>query len=274
MAKNMPLRFYQLQDGYRYNSDSLLLVDFASNIIAPKCSKIKKPKKILDVGAGWIIGMLCTQHFATESSLIEINSTMAKLARHNVHTNFYHKSQSAISIPPMPKIYQADFLDPNIAHILEHKKFDFLITNPPFYREGALISENTFLREARYASVLPPDRWIVQSKKILAPRGGLIFCYHPDDLATILALLQKEGFTCEMLRLVYPLLSRKACLALLFARLNSKTPLSILPPLITHNSSCQSDFTQEVAHIYATYKTHSIKVFSSDIVEAHLAQPT
>ena len=54
----MPLRFYQLQDGYRYNSDSLLLVDFASNIIAPKCSKIKKPKKILDVGAGCgIIGM-------------------------------------------------------------------------------------------------------------------------------------------------------------------------------------------------------------------------
>ncbi|WP_082942702.1 MULTISPECIES: methyltransferase [unclassified Helicobacter] len=167
-----------------------------------------------------------------------------------------------LAAKPLAKVYEADFLSPDIASIVcdEGAKFDFLIANPPFYRDGALMSKTPALSQARHAATLPARAWIAQSKRVLAPRGGLIFCYRPSDMMGIFDALKSEGFNCEMMRVVYPLSAREASLVLFFARLDSRTPLKILPPLITHASPLQSDFTKEVAQIYATYRTHSIKV--------------
>lgn len=380
MAEAEILRFYQPKGGYAYNSDSLLLVDFARQFLAPAPKNQRRakkqsarPKRILDMGAGCgIIGLLCAHHFGTESTLVEINPLMANLARINATTNgagnagslknaddlenlaslkdfenldsasgvksestkrqnraslaeskhivesAYTKESSQIaesatksthttehtiesthqkplanaheadfsppatstladsaslanslftdSTPtadkPLAKVYEADFLSPDIASIVcdEGAKFDFLIANPPFYRDGALMSKTPALSQARHAATLPARAWIAQSKRVLAPRGGLIFCYRPSDMMGIFEALKGEGFNCEVMRVVYPLSAREASLVLFFARLDSRTPLKILPPLITHASPLQSDFTKEVAQIYATYRTHSIKV--------------
>ncbi|MGX3044885.1 hypothetical protein [Helicobacter sp. T3_23-1056] len=150
------------------------------------------------------------------------------------------------------------------------KKADFCISNPPFYPDGALRSSNPLLVESRYATSMPLEQWIPQARRILAQRGGLIFCYHPSELSRVFAVLKSSGFTPEVLRLVYPLKEREATLALIFARLDSKAVLKVLPPLFTHisngtNHARQDNFTPEVANIYATYRTHSIKIHTSDM---------
>ena len=376
------LRLYQPRNGYLYNSDSLLLVDFASLFLAPHTLPTShplykphkpKPLNIIDIGAGCgIVGLLCAKHFGTRSHLIEINKSMATLAYINATTNAkcatpaqtkstqtkppqtkpINPTQTTIAkIPqesstnitanppihydlrakdflpknadnaPLARVYNIDFLDSSLPKILpqmlsqhtqnpqktknpSNLKADFCISNPPFYPDGALRSSNPALLQARYATSMPLELWIPQAKRVLSPRGGLIFCYHPSELARVFTTLKQSSFAPEVLRLVYPLREREASLALIYARLNSRSTLKIAPPLFTHNTqnaqnptpkdiepshlqdsfpqnpakkqqqannkkckprAIQDDFTPEVAHIYATYRTHSIKVALEDI---------
>lgn len=290
------LRFYQLADGYAYNSDSLLLLDFAAQF----CKNT--PKNILDMGAGCgILGISCAHYFRAKVVAIECQPKVALLAAINAKTAPFHTH--ANSDPSTPKgscqVLCADFLDSTTPkHALAllatmqgtqanptqnpllpsskakasptSPKFDILLANPPFYRADSLQSSNRFLHHARYESQLPLQAWIHQSKKLLTPRGALVFCFQASQLARVLEALKQESFTCETLRLVYPLPSRRAKIALFYARLDSRAELCIEPPLFTHNSPEQSDFTQEVAQIYATYRTHSIKVYAQDIVDSSL----
>lgn len=387
------LRLYQPRNGYLYNSDSLLLVDFARAFLAPHTLPTShpyykphksKPLNIIDIGAGCgIVGLLCAKHFGVYSHLIEIDKSMATLAYINATTNgeclLNTKSKPPQTKPtqiqppeiqqsakitanphihpdlqnqtflskntdktPLARVYNIDFLDSSLPKILpqmlsQHPqihhtknqtaktkmaqstkpqnpsslKADFCISNPPFYQDGALRSSNPALLQARYATSMPLELWIPQAKRVLAPRGGLIFCYHPSELARVFITLKQSGFTPEVLRLVYPLREREASLALIYARLNSRSTLKIAPPLFTHNThtqiqnlaqnptpkdikpasqlqnpclqspatnsnkkpnkkkckhiAIQDDFTPEVANIYATYRTHSIKVALEDI---------
>ncbi len=295
---NQILRIYQLTNGYAYNSDSFFLVDFAKQWLKAKHT-------ILDLGSGsGVVGLLCARHFGSAVSLLDINPLNAFLSNLNAQTNhiqaqIFHQdfltSHATLSAIPTPKALQnaqsthatqitqnpQTLQNPLItntsnpfssypfdAFLTLHKshKFDFIISNPPFYRTESVQSQNHLLAQSKNANSMPPEKWIPRTKRFLKPRGGIIFCYRPHDLESILSLLQEHKFNCETIRVVYPLLSREASLVLLFARLDSRTPLRILPPLITHNSSIQTDFSDEVKFIYATYRTHSIKVHSEDIV--------
>lgn len=318
------LRLYQPSDAYAYNSDSLLLVDFAKMFLAPHTlphfhprfqprKSNANPINLIDIGAGCgIIGLLCAKHFGTHSHLIEINKSMATLAYINATTNndFLESntiksnaqkeqqftqtqiSQNQTFLPknaskcPLARVHNIDFLDSSLPQILSQAlrqnlspkaksnnekslqnptKAHFCISNPPFYPDSALRSHNPHLCQARYASSMPLEKWIPQAKKVLLPRGGLIFCYHPSDLPRVFTVLKNNSFTPEVLRLVYPLQERESSLALIYARLDSNSTLKIYPPLFTHNSNGnnhaqQNNFSPEVANIYATYRTHSIKV--------------
>lgn len=306
------LRLYQPSDAYAYNSDSLLLVDFARAFLAPHTlppshprftlHKSTKPINLIDIGTGCgIVGLLCAKHFGTNSHLIEINKSMATLAYINATTNsdleFNLATKSTIQHlaflqknndkQPLARVYNIDFLDSSLPQMLsqvlsQHQKTStkstkgtqtkahFCISNPPFYPDTSLRSANPHLCQARYASSMPLEKWITQAKRVLAPRGGLIFCYHPSELPRVFSALKNNGFTPEVLRLVYPLKEREASLALIYARLDSNSTLNIYPPLFTHNSNGdnhakQNDFSNEVADIYTTYRTHSIKVCIDDI---------
>ncbi|HEF6687500.1 TPA: methyltransferase, partial [Campylobacter jejuni] len=105
----------QLSQGYRYNSDSLILADFI----------LKQGIKgaVFDVGAGCgIIGILLKKNIANLSlSLIDIQKENIELIEKNLKSN---KIQG--------DIFHDDF---NQFQII--KKFDFIVCNPPFYRQGA-----------------------------------------------------------------------------------------------------------------------------------------
>jgi len=263
MAKTL-LRIYQLSDGYAYNSDSLLLVDFAGAFI-------KRGANVLDVGSGsGIMGLLCARHFGAHITLLDINPYCAMMSYINARTNNINAS-----------IIHSDFLDDFISKLRTNgydktkneqinysllNAFDCLILNPPFYREGAITSNNPMLSQAKSSTYLPLKEWIKKAKSLIKPHGGIIFCYRPSSLGDIFSTLMDNGFNMERMRLVYPLLEKNASLSLIYARLNSKTPLEIAPPLIMHNSPKQTDFSKEVSNIYLRLKTHSIKVRSSDIV--------
>ena len=77
------MKLFQLKDGYRYNSDSLFLWDFARK----NCS-FKVRQSLLDVGCGCgILGLLLARDFNCALSCIDIQPQNCELAQINAQAN-------------------------------------------------------------------------------------------------------------------------------------------------------------------------------------------
>lgn len=228
------VRLYQLRNGYCYNSDSLFLYAFAKKFLRSK-------SRILDIGCGCgILGALCKRDFECELEMIEKNKQSAFLAQINVKDSVVHCG---------------DFLD-----FWSEAKFDFLISNPPFYRGEIFPSKNEDLNLARNEQFMPIESMLNRAKKILKSKGSLIFCYDSKEIHRVFFALRNTGFNAEVLRFVHPREDLDATLAMIVARIQSKKSLQVLPPLFTHNGRHQMDNTQEVREIYRLCNTYSIKI--------------
>ena len=158
---------YQPTSGYCYNSDSIFLYGFISTF---------KPKgKLLDVGCGvGIISLLLSRDFDIETSIIDKQEVMLDYARHNYLLN----GLAATS-------YLGDFIAFKSA-----EKFDYIISNPPFYDANVTQSENTHLNITLYAHHSPIGNFIAKVKKLLKPRGYFIFCYDAKQVDILLQTLR------------------------------------------------------------------------------------
>ncbi|MCH5313889.1 MAG: methyltransferase [Helicobacter sp.] len=239
---------YQLENGYCYNTDSLILAHFAKNFL-------KKHYSILDIGAGsGILGILCAREILTlggkpNLTLVEKDEIMSAFARKN------SALFNAI-------VHCIDFLD-----FMPSEKFDFLISNPPFYTKGALLGDNAHKNMARFQHFLPPQSLFAHIKRTLKPNGVLCMCYDARLCAEIFYEAKKNGLHIDVARFVHSLSNREANLVLFKARIQSKSPLRILPPLFTHLSPAQTDNTPELKDIYAWAQTRSIKI-TQDALES------
>lgn len=232
--KSRLIRLYQLKDGYCYNSDSLFLFAFASQFL-------KKRASLLDVGCGCgILGALCMRDFDCELTMVEKSRESATLAQINV---------------PRAKVHCEDFLE-----FQSEEKFDFILSNPPFYRSQILPSKNPRLNLARNESSLPLESMLKQMKRVLKPNGTIVFCYDAKETHRVFYELKCAGFNAEVARFVYPREHQDASLVMIKARIQSRASLQILHPLFTHIGKNQGDISSEVREIYALCNTYSIKI--------------
>ncbi len=225
---------YQPSKGYAYNSDSIFLYDFISTF---------KPKgSLLDVGCGvGIISLLLTRDFDIETHIIDKQDIMLKYAKHNYALNNLKVESILI-----------DFLN-----FSEEKKFDYIVSNPPFYDQHVIQSENEHLNIARYAQHLPIESFIKKVKKLLKPRGYFIFCYDAKQVDKLLYSLINNKINPEKIRFVHSKLNRNSKLVMIAARMNSKSMMKVLPPLIVFNE--QSNYNIEAKQAFEKAKTNSIK---------------
>ena len=134
------MTLYQPESGYAYNSDSLLLYDFINSF---------NPKgRVLDVGAGCgIVGLLV----ARDNKKAE----MQAVEKQEIFLNYARKNAQENEIPY--RLYESNFLEFTV-----EEKYDYIISNPPFYPAGTKESEDEMLKSARYASSLPLDAFCKQ----------------------------------------------------------------------------------------------------------------
>lgn len=238
------LKIYQLTNGYCYNSDSLFLADFARSFL-------KKNIEILDVGAGsGIVGLLCVKNMA--SSML----TMIDTDRYSIFLSRLNAQCLGVKV----EAFCGNFLN-----FKTFKKFDVILSNPPFYRRETIKSSNEKISRAKNEEFLPFDQLCKHLKRFLKPRGSFVFCYDAKESHRVFYTLKNMGFNAEIARFVHSRIGKDASLMLCKASVNTRSSLRILPPLFTHNSTLQMDNTDEVKSIYRWAKTYSIKVFSDDI---------
>jgi len=225
---------YQPKSGYCYNSDSIFLYDFINNF---------QPKgKILDVGAGCgIVGLLV----ARDNPKVELEA----VEKQELLADYAYKNAKANSMEY--KLHRNDFLD-----LQTDYKYDYIISNPPFYPDGVQKSKDEMLTYARYNSSLPMDNFFKKVSQLLKPHSHFIFCYDATQLGLVSVALERVKMRIVDVRFVHPKVDRSASLVMIHARNGSKAMAKIWPPLIHFDAK---ELTKEAQEIYEKAKTESKK---------------
>lgn len=202
-----------------------------------------KPKgSLLDVGCGvGIISLLLTRDFHTQTTIVDKQEIMMKYATHNYALN---------------NLNVKTILD-DFSNFSENEKFDYVVSNPPFYDQNVTQSQNEHLNIARYAQHLPIETFIAKVKKVLKPRGRFIFCYDAKQVDKLLYTLIKYKINPEQIRFVHSKIDRDSKLVMIAARMNSKSMMKVLAPLIVFDE--QSNYNVEAKKAFEKAGTNSIK---------------
>lgn len=225
---------YQPTSGYCYNSDSIFLYDFIATF---------KPKgDLLDVGCGvGILSLLLSRDFKIHTSIIDKQEKMLKYAKLNYDCNALEA-----------KSYLGDFTE-----LTTEDRYDYIISNPPFYDSNVQQSQDTHLNIARYAHHLPIEKFIKRVKTFLKPKGWFIFCYDAKQVDLLLHHLKIEGINPEKIQFVHSKIDKESKLVLIAARNNSKSMTQILPPLVVFDEN--SVYKPQAQNALDKANTHSIK---------------
>jgi tRNA1(Val) A37 N6-methylase TrmN6 len=226
--------FYQPESGYCYNSDSLFLYNFISSF---------KPRgKMLDVGSGCgIIGLLCARDNENiELEAVEKQKIFVEFSQINARVNKINCN-----------LYECDFLD-----LSEDEKYDYIVSNPPFYPDGVTKSENEILKNARYNSNLPLKYFFKKVSQLLNPHSHFIFCYDPSQFGEICNELANVKMKIVDVQFVHSKIDRVASLVMIHARNGSKSLMKVWEPFISFEGN---NISQKAQLIYKKAKTQSIK---------------
>lgn len=225
---------YQPISGYCYNSDSIFLYDFISK---------DKPKGLLlDVGCGvGVISLLLSRDFEIDTTIIDKQEIMLKYAQKNYTINALNADS-----------YLGDFLEFDT-----DKRFDYIISNPPFYDSAVQQSQNEHLNIARYSNHLPIEGFIKRVKRLLKPKGYFIFCYDAKQIDLLLYHLTSYGITPQRIEFVYSKIDRDSKLVMISCRNNSKSMTQIVPPFVVFDED--NNYTPRAMEAFKRANTHSIK---------------
>ena len=159
------IKIIQPEVGFKASVDSIILA---------KSVLVKENSTLLDVGCGVGSASICAVKRAKNVKVtgIDIDENMAKLAVDNYANNAINAEVFCDSISNMP---------------LKGQRFDYVITNPPFYERGKGRLSATKL-QANHETI-PLDEWIAFCIKRLKPNGTFSIIHVSDRLCEILAVL-------------------------------------------------------------------------------------
>lgn len=243
------MKLFQLKDGYRYNSDSLFLWDFARK----NCS-FKASQSLLDVGCGCgILGLLLARDFNCALSCIDIQPQNCELAQINAGANdikasiicadFFKDWESGNS--RIPSDFNENSRIPSKS-FQKSQGFERIICNPPFYDFGGE-NKNSHKNTSRNASSFDISAFASKCSKLLAPKGELVLCYDARLIDRLLQALLEAGLKPIKLAFLHSKPSKPANVVLVVAKKGTKSPLCVFGSLFACNENgAHTDFAKEV----------------------------
>ena len=233
------MKLFQLKDGYRYNSDSLFLWDFARK----NCS-FKASQSLLDVGCGCgILGLLLARDFNCALSCIDIQPQNCELTQINAGVN---DIKASIICADFFKDWESGNSAGNSKENsvgnsagnfrIPSQSFERIICNPPFYDFGGE-NKNAHKNTSRNASSFDISAFASKCSKLLAPKGELVLCYDARLVDRLLQALLEAGLKPIKLAFLHSKPSKPANVVLVVAKKGAKSPLCVFGSLFACNES-------------------------------------
>ena len=200
------MNLIQPTKGFRYNTDSFLLYDFASSL---------NPKGLLlDVGCGsGIIGLLIARDFELGLVGLDIQSEMVAFAKANAKNANIN----------------ASIIHSDIQTYKSEVKFDLVVSNPPFYSQAGPQSSNESKRIGRYADNMPLEGFFKAVNSVMHHQGSFVFCYEASALPSLCVELEKVKMKINRMQFIHTDKSSNARLVLIEAKKYLQGTLDIVP---------------------------------------------
>lgn len=224
------MKIIQPRQGYRFSLDAVLLAHFPD---------LNKVNYIVDLGTGnGVIPLLLAQRTTARITGVEIQENMVQRACRSIKLN---------SLEAQIEIINADIK--KIDDYLPGGCADLVLSNPPFWRKGeGRVSKNSEEATARHELSLNLGELIERAQYLLRPGGRLVIIQRADRLQEIMQLFTANKLAAKRLRIIHALDYKEAKLVLLEGEKNSRSGLTILPPLIIYREPGQ--YTEELISIY------------------------
>ena len=134
-------------------TDSCLFGAFAASLLNPDS------KSILDIGSGaGLLSLMLAQRSMADIEAVEINEDAA--------------GQAADNFMASPWAHRLKMIQSDIRSFTPEKKFDFIISNPPFY-EGDLRAEKESINHARHDTGLTLGDLLYSINRLLDIENGM-----------------------------------------------------------------------------------------------------
>ena len=216
----------QKKRGYRFSVDAPLLADFIQT---------KPSDEALELGAGsGIISLLLSIKPFKHITAVEIQGSLADLARRNVRINKLEKKISVI---------QED-----LERYQPGQKYDVIFSNPPYIRKGegqlSLSEERSVARHE-----LKCDIFAVMKKtaELLHEEGRAYFIFQAKRKSDLFRAAEKSGLMIDSVRFIHPREGRPPNLFLVSCNFSSRQE-TVLPPFILYDK--KGAYTSEAEEIF------------------------
>jgi len=238
------IKLYQNRRGYRFSVDAVLLSSFVN---------LPGAEAIADLGAGsGIVGLLLAKKYTeAEVTLIELQESLAELARRNALLN---------NLDARVKVIKTDIKNHQFISALSasgggspvHRflnHFDLVVSNPPFRRQKTgLISPTGEKAIARHEIELKLTDLVRASCSLLKAKGRFCMIYHPSRLMELIDALREKHLEPQRMRFVHSTLDTEAKMALVEAIKDGKAGIKIEKPLCIYKE--EGIYTDEMKSFY------------------------
>jgi tRNA1(Val) A37 N6-methylase TrmN6 len=216
------LRLRQLKSGHRAGHDAMLLA---------AATPATAGHRVVDFGAGvGAAGLAVARRVGTiDLVLVEIDATLAALARANAAANAIAADVVVLDIEGSAESFAAAGLTPDGAEIV--------LMNPPFNDSARHRASPDRAREtAHVATATTLESWIHAARRILKPKGVLTLIWRADGLAEVLSALDRGFGSLELLP-VHANLTAPAIRILIRAVKGGRAPMQIHASLLLNDAS-------------------------------------
>lgn len=181
---NKSTELYQSRNGYRFNSDSMILSWFVNRI----CSGFVSENTALEIGAGsGIVSIVLKRRgFLPKIDCVEIQESLYEILEKNIESN----SLSGEISP-----FCADFAD---FAGTKRKKYDLVFVNPPYFaKESGHLSADSEKALAKHEVAGSLADFFEISGKVLRKGGKFVVIFPASRLQFALFSAAESGYTLK-----------------------------------------------------------------------------
>ena len=181
---NKNTELYQSKNGYRFNSDSMILSWFVNK----NCAAMPSDASALEIGAGsGIVSIVLKRRgFLPKIDCVEIQKSLCEILEKNIERN----SMSGEISP-----FCADFAD---FAKTKRKKYDLVFVNPPYFaKESGHLSTDSEKALAKHEVAGSLADFFEISRNILRKGGRFIVIFPASRLQFALFSAAKSGYTLK-----------------------------------------------------------------------------